>query len=80
MKLQNGEKIHTQNIGNTHKLVIANVAEEDFGQYSCKASNLLEKDVSRKLIVTGILSNVLTFQEKLHFIHFRGSIQTSHSE
>ena len=53
MKLQDGEKIRTKNIGNTHKLVIASVAEEDFGQYSCKASNLLEKDVSRKLIVTG---------------------------
>ena len=29
MKLQDGEKIHTKHIGNTHKLVIANVAEED---------------------------------------------------
>jgi len=59
MKLLDGERIHTKNIGNTHKLSLANITEKDFGKYSCKASNMLEKDVTETLEVTGAPSKPL---------------------
>ena len=42
-----------QNIGNSYRLVIGSIVEQDFGDYSCRASNPLEEDVSQKIVVTG---------------------------
>jgi len=42
-----------QNIGNSYRLVISSIVEKDFGDYSCRASNQLEEDVSQKIVVTG---------------------------
>ena len=53
MKLIEGERIHTEHIGNTYKLSITTVTERDFGKYFCKASNLLEKEISQVVHLTG---------------------------
>ncbi len=42
-----------QNIGNSYRLVIGSIVEQDFGDYRCRASNPLEEDVSQKIVVTG---------------------------
>ena len=53
MKLIEGERIHTEHIGNTYKLSISRVTERDYGKYFCKASNLLEKEISQVVHLTG---------------------------
>jgi len=53
MKLIQGERIHTEHIGNTYKLIISQVTERDYGKYFCKASNLLEKEISQVVHLTG---------------------------
>jgi len=53
MKLIEGERIHTEHIGNTYKLSITGVTERDYGKYFCKASNLLEKEISQVVHLTG---------------------------
>jgi len=53
MKLIEGERIHTEHIGNTYKLSITRVTERDYGKYLCKASNLLEKEISQVVHLTG---------------------------
>ena len=53
MKLIEGERIHTEHIGNTYKLIISGVSESDYGKYRCKATNLLEKEVSQVVHLTG---------------------------
>ena len=53
MKLIEGDRIHTEQVGDTYKLSINKVGVMDYGQYYCKASNLLDKDVSSMVVLTG---------------------------
>jgi len=53
MKLIEGERIHMSNVGNTYKLNIHSVTSQDYGQYYCKASNLLEREVNQVVHLTG---------------------------
>ena len=40
-------------VGDTHKLSITKVGVRDYGEYHCRASNLLDKDVSASMVLTG---------------------------
>ena len=53
MKLIEGERLHTEQIGDTYKLTIAKMRLQDYGDYYCKASNPLEKGESRAVVLTG---------------------------
>ena len=53
MKLIDSERIRIKRIGNTHKLSLFNLTKNDFGKYSCRATNLLQKDVTLTIEVTG---------------------------
>ena len=53
MKLIEGERLHTEQIGDTYKLTINKMRLQDYGDYYCKASNPLDKGESRAVVVTG---------------------------
>jgi len=53
MKLIQGDRIHTEQVGDTYKLTVSRVGIQDYGNYFCKASNLLDKEVSAKMVLTG---------------------------
>ena len=53
MKLIEGDRLHLEQIGDTYKLTINKVRLQDYGQYYCRASNLLAKEVSRPVVLTG---------------------------
>ena len=53
MKLIEGERIHMSSVGNTFKLSIAQVSSQDYGDYYCRATNLLERDVNQVVHLTG---------------------------
>ena len=40
-------------VGDTYKLSIAKVGVRDYGEYYCRASNLLDRDVSTAMVLTG---------------------------
>ena len=40
-------------VGNTHKLTIAGLTSWDYGPYYCKAANLLDKQTSQPVQLTG---------------------------
>ena len=40
-------------MGDTYKLSIAKVGVRDYGEYYCRASNLLDRDVSAAIVLTG---------------------------
>ena len=53
MKLIEGERLHTEQIGDTYKLTINKMRLQDYGDYYCKASNPLDKEESSPIVVTG---------------------------
>ena len=53
MKLIEGERLHTEQIGDTYKLTINKMRLQDYGDYYCKASNPLDKEESSPMVVTG---------------------------
>ena len=53
MKLIQGDRIHTGQVGDTYKLTVSRVGIQDYGNYFCKASSLLDKEVSAKMVLTG---------------------------
>lgn len=53
MKLIGGDRIQTEQVGDTYKLSIAKVGVRDYGEYYCRASNLLDRDVSTAMVLTG---------------------------
>ena len=53
MKLIEGERLHTEQIGDTYKLTINKMRLQDYGDYYCKASNPLDKEESSPVVVTG---------------------------
>ena len=54
MKLIQGDRITTEQVGDTYKLTVNRVGIRDYGNYYCKASNLLDKDVTASIVLTGI--------------------------
>ena len=40
-------------VGDTYKLSISSVGVRDYGEYYCRASNLLSRDVSAAMVLTG---------------------------
>jgi len=53
MKLLEGERIHMKTVGNTYRLSLSRLEEGDYGDYYCKAGNILEEDVEQHFILTG---------------------------
>ena len=41
-------------MGDTYKLSISKVGVRDYGEYYCRASNLLDKGVSASMVLTGL--------------------------
>ena len=64
MKLIEGERLHTEQIGDTYKLTINKMRLQDYGDYYCKASNPLEKEVSSPVVVTGAPARPLLSGER----------------
>ena len=54
MKLIQGDRITTEQVGDTYKLTVNRVGIRDYGNYYCRASNLLDKDVTASIVLTGI--------------------------
>ena len=54
MKLIQGDRIHTEQVGDTYKLSINKVGVRDYGQYYCRANNLLNKEVTAEIVLTGM--------------------------
>ena len=54
MKLIQGDRIHTEQVGDTYKLTINKVGVRDYGQYYCRANNLLDKEVTAEIVLTGV--------------------------
>ncbi|XP_023337273.1 MAM domain-containing glycosylphosphatidylinositol anchor protein 2, partial [Eurytemora carolleeae] len=53
MKILDGERIVSNNVGNSYKLSIDKLNIQDYGEYSCRAENSLQKDVTQTLQVSG---------------------------
>ena len=53
MKLIQGDRIHTEQVGDTYKLSINKVGVRDYGHYYCRANNLLNKEVTAEIVLTG---------------------------
>ena len=53
MKLIEGERLQTEQIGDTYKLTISKMRLQDYGDYYCRASNPLDKGQSRAVVLTG---------------------------
>ena len=47
MKLIEGDRLQLEQIGDTYKLTLRRVRLQDYGRYYCRASNLLDREVSR---------------------------------
>ena len=47
MKLIEGDRLQLVQIGDTYKLTLRRVRLQDYGRYYCRASNLLDREVSR---------------------------------
>ena len=53
MKLIEGERLQTEQIGDTYKLTISKMRLQDYGDYYCRASNPLDKGQSKAVVLTG---------------------------
>ncbi|XP_023340168.1 lachesin [Eurytemora carolleeae] len=53
MKLLDGEKIRVKTVGDTYRFLLSSVEEKDYGEYMCKAGNMLEEDVTQIFTLTG---------------------------
>ena len=53
MKLIEGERLQLEQIGDTYRLILRRVRLQDHGKYYCRASNILAKETSGPIVLTG---------------------------
>ena len=53
MKLIEGERLQLEQVGDTYRLILRRVRLQDHGKYYCRASNILAKEVSGPIVLTG---------------------------
>ncbi len=53
MKLQEGDRVRSAQVGNSFSLSLEGVGQQDFATYSCRAENTLQKEVFATLQISG---------------------------
>ncbi len=53
MKLQEGDRVRSAQVGNSFSLSLEGVGQQDFATYSCRAENSLQREVFATLQISG---------------------------